>query len=587
MTTRPHALDLHVGKVGPHGFNRWGGGMAVLLVAALLSVFSGCATAPRPQSTMRVDVKALEREGDAELDRGCYLCLRSAAQKYDAAIAAGAESVRSKLVRTWILISVRERELGLRPTDALDRARAGYQKASPESLEPYLKVAAGLPLRTEGVSKEAMTEASRAALPHPGQMSRDAQAAFFKALRERGVSDVDVMAAYRARSQEAEEAFLAGLRERAARDQDVAAEYLLRSWECAKGPPAPSGPMIESPTPSAAASESSSNLFSFLAATCSRIGPDAARDTKTLEGLLVAEPRFLEAHYFLGRRHLAAKRLVSAEREFLAAANAFPGMAAAWGQLGGTRLLLEDYDWAARDLARALDIEPRQREALLAHAQALNYAGRYEEAMIPASRLIEFGAWYLSDASFWLAFSEYQLGRLQDADKHVREAKRTNPMNGDTARLAGLIAHRLDELDRAEQEFDLALSRNANDCESLLHLGMIHSTRAAFEKSVAFFGRARNCFSSAAAAAAAKLPEIDASSFTESRKEAARARVALRIKAAKRAQAGASLGAAEGETQRGAYDAALAYLAEAAVEAELSTRVDELRTRVASLRAQR
>jgi tetratricopeptide (TPR) repeat protein len=558
--------------------------LRALLAFALSTLVPACAPVTRPQATPRIDAVALEREADAEVARGCYACLKSAGEKYDTAVAAGAMSVKPKAVRAWILASARERELGLKASDAVERARKHDPSEADELVESYLKVASGLPLRMEGVSKEAITDASRAALPHPGQMSRDAQEAFFKALRERGVREADVMAEYRLRSNEAEEAFLAVLRERAARDQDIAAEYLLRSWECSRaqmrttaGETAVVDQARLPPNPFP------SKLFVFLSATC-RSNPGQENE-KAFEDLLTAEPRFEEAHYFLGRRHLASKKMVSAEREFLAAANGLPRMTAAWAMLGVTRMRLEEYEWAAADLARALDLEPRQREALLAHAQALNYAGRYEEAIVPASRLIEFGAWYLSDANFWLAFSEYQLGRLQDADKHVREAKRTNPMNGDTARLAGLVAHRLDELERAETEFDLAVSRNGGDCESLLHLGMIHSTKARFEKSVAFFAQARNCYSSAAAMAAAKLPEIDASAFSESRKEAARARVALRVKAAKRSQAGASLGAAEGETQRGAYDAALVYLDEAVVEAEFMARVKELRTRISALRA--
>jgi tetratricopeptide (TPR) repeat protein len=547
---RPHRSVHESGRLGRVP-------LRALLALALSALVPGCAQVTRPQATPRIDVAALEREGDAEVGRGCYACLKSAGEKYDRAVAAGAISVKPKAVRAWILVSARERELGLKPTDALDRARTQHQPAAPEILEPYLAVASGLPLRMEGVSKEAFGAASAAARRVAGLPSSEAEDPSIKVLRDRVTAE-----------------------------QDIAAEYLLRSWECSRAQMrttagetavADQARLPPNPTPS--------KLFVFLSATC-RNNPGQESE-KALEDVLAAEPRFEEAHYFLGRRHLVSKKMVSAEREFLAAANGLPGMTAAWAMLGVTRMRLEEYEWAAADLARALDLEPRQREALLAHAQALNYAGRYEEAIAPASRLIEFGAWYLSDANFWLAFSEYQLGRLQDADKHVREAKRTNPMNGDTARLAGLVAHRLDELERAETEFDLAVSRNGGDCESLLHLGMIHSTKARFEKSVAFFAQARNCYSSTAAMAAAKLPEIDASTFSESRKEAARARVALRVKAAKRSQAGASLGAAEGETQRGAYDAALVYLDEAVVEAEFMARVNELRRRISALRAQR
>ena len=535
---------------------RWVGALSGWMALA------ACAPATRGgPASKAVDAVALAREAGAELARGCYECLRSAAFKYEAAVAAGGTVPAVRVAGAWALVAARERELGLPPSEALDRARGQRTDAggpANETIDAYLNVAATLPHRVEGVSKETLGGSSQAIRAMLGLIEKAA-----------------------------ESGAIARLRQAALHEGDEAAEYLLRSLDCAynRNVITAAGVVVERPA-LLPPNPQPSSLLAFLAATCGG-RRDPARDGDVLESLLQAEPRYHEAHYFLGQWRLLERKLVSAERAFLSAANGVPRMTAAWATLGATRLALEEYDWAAADIGRALDIEPRQREALLNHARALNYAGRYEEALVPAQRLVDFGAWFVSDAHFWLAFSELQLGRLQDSDRHVREAKRTNPMNADTARLSGLVAYRLAEFERARLEFELALSKNPSDCESQLHLGLVHGHEERYELSIVAFVKARDCYGAAAVAAQSRAGEIEASSLPEARKETARARLAGRAKAARLARAGASLGAAEGETQRRAYDAALVYLDEAANETELGARVTELQKRIAALKARR
>jgi len=551
-------------------------------VAGVAAFAFGCATADRKP---RIDAATLVREAEAEVDRGCYLCLRSAAEKYERAIAAGSRSVDLAAAGAWTLLAVRERELGLRASDALERARAHVvARAMPTSppagnrhpegtqdpnalIDAYVRIARSLAPLREGVSTEATADAAGAARELEGGDGRGASTSS-RATRAAPLERPDPPP-------------VALVRQRAENGADRAASYLVQSLDCSSY----SRPGSERAR-SASATEPVSSLMHFLAASC-RNRADPARDASALAKLLETEPRFHEAHYFLGRLDLADRKLVSAEREFLAAADGLPIMTAAWAMLGSTRVLMEEYDWAAADYARALGVEPEQREALLGQARALNLAGRFEEAIVPAQRLLDLGNWYVSDANYWLAFSELQLGRLQEADAHSREAKRTNPMNGDTARLVGLVAHRRDELQRARGEFELAVSRNPADCESHLHLGMIHGQEDRFGPSVTSFVKARDCFASAAESAAARRGEIEASSLPESRKQVALGRLARRISGYRSAQAGASLGAAEGETQRGAYEQALVYLAEAVPDPQLAGRVGELRTRINALRSRR
>ncbi|MBK5254441.1 MAG: hypothetical protein JJE39_00255 [Vicinamibacteria bacterium] len=578
-----------------HSSGRVGTFVASVAAAWLgLSAAPGCASASK-NNAPQVNPAMLAREADAELERGCYRCLLASAEKYEAAIAAGAESLDLAAAGAWALAAVRERELGLQPSDAMERARshqlkpssakeemtvkgrAGGPAPSPvpsEVIEAYIRIVSSLPLLNEGVSKEAQEAASRVARELTNGTSMEA-------VRSRPAREGML-----APPERPEPRAVAVLRQRAALGHDPAASYLIQSLACSwlqrtayLGPPAKEAGTTDGGEPP-------TGLMAFRSATCAREA-DPARAADALNRLAEMDPRFHEAHYFLGHLRLGEMKLVSAEREFLAAASGLPGMTAAWAMLGATRLSMEEYEWAAADLARALEIEPNQREAMLAQARALNYAGRFEEALAPTRRLLELGAWYVSDANYWLAFSELQLGSLQDADIHAREAKRTNPMNGDTARLSGLVAHRLAEFERARHEFDLAVSRNASDCESHLHLGMIHGQLERFEASVGAFVRARDCYAVVADSASVRRNEIDASSLPEPRKEIARARLAQRVAGYRRAQAGASLGAAEGETQGGAYDKALAHLDGAAVEPDLSARVGELRTRIAALRARR
>ena len=559
------------------------------IVASLL--VSSLACAPATRSGVRptpVDVAALEREGDAELGRGCYLCLRSAADKYEAAIAAGAPGLDPKAAGAWVLVAVRERELGLKSSDALERARRHRAPPFEELVDAYVMIASALPLLPAGTSVESRAESVKG--------SRELMGDSIRQMREQIAAPPAEPTPHPA---------LRLIRDRARQASDLVSRYLDASITCAGLDrvtrvllPGVAPTPTPSPTPAPPASSAdASGLMTFRRAHCGTgstqavgsglyrdAGPQNAAD---LRRLVETEPRFHEAHYVLGGLVFAERRLLSAENEYFAAADGIPQMAAAWSMLGAVRFSLEEYDVAVEDFQRALNIEPNQREAMLKLAQALNYAGRFEEAMAPARRLIELGAWYQSDANYWLAFSELQLGRLQDADTHVREAKRTNPMNGDTARLTGLIAYKLDEVDRAQAEFELAVSRNSADCESHLYLGMIDGRKERFDSSIASFLRARNCYGALVDGAAARKTEIESSALPDPRKAAALSRLGQRVAANERSRAAASYGAAEGETQRGAFDAALSHASDAARHAEFAARVEEIKRRIAALRARR
>src|SRR6187549_260375 len=85
------------------------GGRAPALVGLVLLslIWNGCAPAAKKP---RTDPAKQVREAGAEMAGGCYRCLKSAAEKYEAAIRAGAKALDLEAAGAWILVEARERE---------------------------------------------------------------------------------------------------------------------------------------------------------------------------------------------------------------------------------------------------------------------------------------------------------------------------------------------------------------------------------------------------------------------------------------------------------------------------------------------
>jgi tetratricopeptide (TPR) repeat protein len=512
-------------------------GVALLALAA-----SACATREAPVRRPSADDLALRSEAESQIRRGCYTCLRSALSSWETLVRRGVPDAAFEWTKAAILVGLREKELGLEPTTALVDARREVDALNVDDptraeLIWALEIAENAPLLVEGVSKETLAAAARRPRePKPRPAGVDESNPYVIALELGNVC-------------------LAAARER----EPGAARARLDPLVSATKAPSDLTPLAR-----------------FAVARCPII---QGRNT-ILTSVLADVPDFHEARYLLGVWYVANRRLVSAEAEFLEAANGLPRMAAAWSMLGSTRLAGEEFDMAAGDFRRALSVVPDQREAMLGLARALNFAGRFEEALVPGRRLLDLGQWFVHDANYHVAFAELHLGRLEDADTHAREAQRTNPEDGDTARLVGLVAFRRDELPRAREQFGKALGRNANDCESRIHLGLIHAREARWDHSAVAFLESRSCYETLEAAITRRFAEVDSSNLSTARKESFRARLTARRESARRSQAASWMGAAEAETQRGRFDAAIEYSDLAGAHADFAPRATELKRRI-------
>lgn len=501
-----------------------------LVTLGSLSVALSCASASKVGVPVSRGPSAaeLQVEARAEAARGCYHCLVESAALYEKAEAMGALDARADHALVLILLAIREKELGLAPSNAEASARLISESlASTHSqlrlLQIGLRLASLVPPLAEGAASD-------------GPRPRIADLTEFEQ-RTSVTETLDTLAP--------RDPFAAYLRL-------VEACAVRFSWDETKK---------ESLAASTTAQHPASPLVLYRGALCRR------QEAEGWKSLLALEPAFVEAHYFRGTAHLGRRSLFSAEDEFLKAANAIPRMSAAWSLLGSTRMLIEEYSEAAADFERALSIEPRQRGTLLSLARAQAYLGRFAEARETALRLVDLGNWYPFDARYWLAFAEYQLKEFKEADAHATDARKYNENDGDLARLLGLIAYQLDEIARARSEFIRAVEKNPNDCESRLYLGLIHGRGERWAESVESFLRARQCYATVEERLIARRAEIEAATMGDQRRTNLLASVAARLKAAQRSQRASHMGAAEGEAQRGAIETAIKY-AEAAAEHE-------------------
>ncbi len=229
----------------------------------------------------------------------------------------------------------------------------------------------------------------------------------------------------------------------------------------------------------------STPLIAMKRATCRAVRPDR------LAELLAADQRFVEVEYWLGLYAVGERKLNDADRHFDAAY--------AWRQqwpsltqsIANVAMTAEDFERALSFYDRTLEVEPKAVDALIGRTRALTYLGRSEDAIATADRLIALG-WYVGDARYWRAYNENELDRYDDAWADIEAANRLQ-INAEVPKLAGLIAYRRHELDVSRQKFQLAHTRNTNDCETFFYLGIVNAELRAWQPTTEILPNAAVC----------------------------------------------------------------------------------------------
>ncbi|HTK30122.1 MAG TPA: hypothetical protein VL309_11240 [Vicinamibacterales bacterium] len=432
---------------------RWRGlascGLAAVVAAA------ACTPHPKPAAPQGPPPQARLAAANDLLAEGCLDCFLEAFAAFDAlrAVPAVSAIATEGAIRAALLAAVRERELGLLDAPSLARARdlVNAAPAFEPGYGPYFDVIESLPARWT---------------PNGAAVTDDAALAA-------------VQRAYKNR-----DAWLALLGGRAA--DDPLSAYLWLAFNCA----APTGGIKPGDVPrwlAATGDRAGTPLLKFKASTC------GSYDGAALTAIERAEPRFVEIDYFLAFTATRAGKLDEAAALLQKAYAWRPRWPAVTLQMASVYLTAEEFEASHDFYARTLAMVPAFPDALLGDVKALTYAGRQEEAIAVADRLLALERWYVGDARYWRALNETQLARYDAAWSDI-ELANTLLLNAQVPKLAGIIAYRRHEVDVSRQKFELSRTRNPNDCETGFYLQLVDAEQARWPETAGIAAAAAACF---------------------------------------------------------------------------------------------
>ena len=455
-----------------------------------------------PTAAPELEDKAAEAE--ALFKKGCYVGFKKAIEIYQELSARPA--VKNKILipylKTLILMSVRQKELGLLDNKYVQRAR-DIVKANPSlrAFAPYVELADTMAPKTKGIMRDINVVGTVKVVADvlknvqlKDDMKLKAQAEDYYAYLY-----VTFFTSY--------------------------ANYLDQREEL-------SGFTKLFPD---------SILFKYKNATA-----DLREDPKLLEALAGADPEFYEAYYHLGELALRAQNLVEAEKDFLKAMDGIPESPQVTIYLGSIYMATEEFEKGLDYYEKTIALAPSYRDALLGKSICLSYLGKYQEAIEVLNKLVAMGFYLMGESHYWLAWIYHELKDNENAQLNIEESKGRLPTNNEVFSLAGTIAFEKNEFDKAEKEF-LESCKYGGNTEALFGLGKVYAQKQKWLDSALFFSQATVAVGQSQSIVAERLRQIKISSLSEERK--------TRMIAKKEQQ----LKVLEATKATGYYDAAAGY----------------------------
>jgi tetratricopeptide (TPR) repeat protein len=431
------------------GWASRGASSVISPIAFSMALMLGCAS-PRvgrpPPRTLA--------DADAELLAGCYDCLLNSRASYRwLATVGGRASVIVQVFETDLLIALREKEVGIPPSDAIVEARR-IATELPSDLQAarYISLVDALPSEVLG-------------LPH-----RDTDA-------------FGTAHAWMVRRAAEEQAWLAqGKLRKPVRD------YMRLALDCAY-PTADEGMQTSALPPDAAP------LLRYRAAICGGGFESALSDVRA------REPRFVETAFFIAKGEVAGLEMGSELRGDRGQAKArlaevlarFPSSAAIAFLTANDDLLAGEWAEALRFYDRTLALQPAHETALLGRTICFNHLDRIQEAIESSSQLIALGADNVAEAYYWRAWSRHKLGQLAEARADVSVAKGLLAAPRMFS-LAGVIEHDQGDLDPAQADLETAILAVSQDCTAHWYLGLVQQRRKSWLPSGRAFEHAMVCY---------------------------------------------------------------------------------------------
>jgi tetratricopeptide (TPR) repeat protein len=420
-------------------------GYATLVAAAAFLLVTACGGSRRPS------LAAQRLVADGLIAEGCYRCLDEAVVRYFGMPRGSAAAMRvndTQLFRALVLLALREKELGLDPSQHLKQAGLLVpHTTAPAAAAEQLKWAGLVPSNPSGLPRD------------------DADAERLRLAEARG----DL------------ERRLAG----AATMSDPIDVYLNVALACSASFPVSGREPATLAAPAAAQS-----IVQWRLATCGRSHEDALR------AFAETHPRYVEADYVLGRYRTAFIGDPTARREardrLRAVDAAIPGSLAIAFDLAGVTRVTSVKD-ALPLYERITRRQPRHNEAWLGQGICLTYLERPREAIEALTRVIDNGRWVVGDARYWRAWNRHSLGALDEAWADIDEARKVL-YNTDTYGLAGRIAYDRKELDTARPLLEKARELDDTNCGATWFLGLVHTGQERWIDGADVFERAETCY---------------------------------------------------------------------------------------------
>jgi tetratricopeptide (TPR) repeat protein len=439
----------------------------------ILVAVSGCARPAVKAAAPSAPPTPAQRLASADrlVDAGCLDCLIQANGEYELlrTIPSAADTGTAGAIRSAALIALRQRELGMTDEGYGQRARLLLGSAREAAwLRTVLEVIEVMPVGgvTRTPTSDLDLERSRSL-----RTNHDAWRAMLSAHASADVFGAYVWLAFAC----------------ATETRDVTVDALF----------APTEPFRDSP------------LIVFRRAMCRGPHPE------TMRALLDRDPRFVETKFYIGAYDVS---LMTSGQDKLDEADALYRDAYAWRpqwpaltqSIANIAMTVEEFDRAALFYDRTIALEPLAVDALLGKARAQTYLGQSVEAIATTDVLL--GAhWFVGDARYWRALNESELERNDEAWADVALADKLL-VNAEVPKLAGLIAYRRRDLDMSRGKFELAHTRNGNDCETTYYLGVVLAEQRAWPRTADVLLEAAQCIDAAELGYAEQIAKIRASS---------------------------------------------------------------------------
>ena len=516
------------------------------LIVFLFILLSFCAPKKKIEIAPQiVEYQNIEKEADTLFKKGSYTCLKEAFQIYHGLLSEPnhQEQTKEKLIKAGLLLTLREKELGVLKNKYLEQP-SDLIKRSPSLSEfsLYLEIVDLIPRETKGATQDTSADVSRA-FTSWDKLKKNINT-WNEQLKEK--SETDEFFAYLYISLNRSLPFHIKTKEK----PDFS--RLLEVF--------PDSPLLQ-------------YILSLY----------PKENQKSLEELIQKEPRFYEAYYFLGEMALKRKQLITAEKNFLKAYEQIPESSSTIISLASIYFSFEELEKSLEFHEEALRMAPAYRAALLGKALCLGYLGKNENAIEILNMLIKLGKYYMGDAHYWLAWNHSELENLHEAWENIEKAKNYFVGYSQVLSLAGIIAFKKGNLEVAEENLKEALKLDRSDCEASYYLGKIYAVYQDWKESGIYFEKAALCNEGKEKKLEDKIKEIENSDFSEERKVRLIKKKRIQLRKTILTKATFFYNAAAGYFNAGKKEQALSLAQKATLHSALKKKAEELILKIKQL----